>query len=387
MNKTSLTRCWLRAAIAVASIHSALDHNAVANTTLFFEDFDSLPLQTSVSYTPPVPNAFTHTPPTNSWVRDASGVPGVGNPDVGICEWEGWSFARKEFWITVGGDGRRDFVFGKDTVAVADPNEWNDRGDPANSLGFYDTLLATPMITLTSPDAGARKLSFDSSWLPQCCDDGKQFDPKGNNQTAILRLRFPNNSTQTLFRWESAPFIDPQGRPSMNPTHTPNIFYKSAATNEKILIDLTPFLTGQTFTQARLEFSMINAGDDGWWAFDSAHLFSLSLVPGDMNIDGIVDSNDISAFALGMQSVEGYRNTYFGEFPVTRGSPNAVFDFDDIPWFTSLLESNGVGSAAALLQEALQGGAVPEPTGSAMFLVGTMMFACRRWRRHPNSVV
>src|SRR6187431_2894849 len=100
MKNTSLTRCWLRAAIAVAAIHSALDRSAAGNTTLFFEDFDSLPLQTSVSYTPPVQNAFTHTPPTNAWVRDASGVPGVGNPDVGIFEGEGWSFARKDFWIS-----------------------------------------------------------------------------------------------------------------------------------------------------------------------------------------------------------------------------------------------------------------------------------------------
>src|SRR6187401_2033737 len=94
MKIMSSTRCWFRAAIAVAAMHSALDRSAVGNTTLFFEDFDSLPLQTSVSYTPAIPNAFTHTPPSNTWIRDASGVPGVGNPDLCIFEWEGWSFAR-----------------------------------------------------------------------------------------------------------------------------------------------------------------------------------------------------------------------------------------------------------------------------------------------------
>ena len=387
MRNTSSTRCWLRAAIVVATVYSVLDRDAVGNTTLFFEDFDNLPLQTSVSYTPPVPNAFTHTPPTNAWIRDVSGVPGVGDPDVGIFEWEGWSFARKDFWINAAGDRRREFLFGKDTVAVADPDEWNDLGDPATRFGFYDTQLSTPFINFASPDAGARKLSFDSSWFPECCDDGEQFDPNGNNQTAILRLRFPNNTTQTVFRWESAPFIDPNGRPSLNPNHTPNLFFKAAATNEKILIDLTPFLTGQTFTQARLEFSLINAGDDGWWAFDVARLFSLSLVQGDMNIDGLVDENDIPAFALGVQNILGYRNAYFGEFPVTRGSPDAVFDFDDIPWFTSLLESSGVGSAAALLQEALQAGDVPEPSGFAMLVVGTTVFAGRRCcRRRPIIV-
>lgn len=384
MKNTSLSRYWFRAAFAVAALHGALDRSAAGNTTLFFEDFDSLPLQTSVSYTPPVPNAFTHTTPTNAWIRDASGVPGLGNPDVGIFEWEGWSFARKDFWINAAGDQRRLFFLGEGTVAVADPDEWNDLGDPATRIGFYNTRLSTPFINFTSSDTGARKLSFDSSWFPGCCDDGEQFDPNGNNQTAILQLRFPNNTTKTVFRWESAPFIDPQGRPSMNKNHTPNAFFKPAAINEKILIDLTPFLTGPTFTQARLEFSLINAGDDGWWAFDTARLFSLSLVPGDMNIDGLVDANDIPAFALGVQNVTGYRNAHFGEFPVTRGSPDAVFDFDDIAWFTSLLDASGVGSAAALLQEALQGG-VPEPPAFALLLFGSTVFAGRRPRRHSMT--
>lgn len=356
---------------------------ARGNTTLFFENFNSLPLQTSVSYTPAFANAFTHTPPTN-WVRDASGVPGVGDPDFGTFEWEGWSFARKGFWDSVGGDARRNFTFGQGTVAVADPDLWNDLGDPANQLGFYNTQLSTPLINFASPDTGARKIAFDSSWSPQCCDDGKLFDPKGNNQTATLRLRFPNNTTKTIFRWESAPFIDPLGRPSMNPNFTPNPFYKSAAPNEKVLIDLSPFLAGAPFSQGRLEFLLTNAGNDGWWAFDTMQLFSLSLVPGDMNIDGVVDTNDIAAFALGVQNVNGYRDTYFGEFPVTRGSPDAVFDFDDIPWFTTLLESSGVGSAAALVQEALRAGAVPEPTGFTLLLLAVMSAAGCRMRRQRS---
>jgi len=383
MNHSSFRRCLLSAAIAGGVFATLPGRSAVAITTLFFEDFDSLPLQTSVSYTPPWPNAFTHTPPTG-WIRDASGVPGINDPDVGIFEWEGWSFARRDFWVGVAGDRRREFTLGKNTVAVADPDEWNDLGDPATRFGFYDTQLSTPFINFANPDAGARKLAFDSSWFPQCCDDGEQFDFHGNNQTAVLRLRFPNNTTKEVFRWESAPFIDPQGRPSMNPNFTPNPFFKSAATNEKVLINLSPFLANVSFTQARLEFSLINAGDDGWWAFDSAQLFSLSLVPGDMNIDGQVNESDIPAFALGVQNVNGYRNAYFGEFPVTRGSPDAVFDFDDIEWFTSVLESNGVASAATLLQEALEAGAVPEPSGVLLICFGLVSSLVGRWRRRAT---
>jgi hypothetical protein len=371
MTKTRSLRLPFRAAALAAVLLACANSRSDGNTTLFFEDFDSLPLQTSVSYNPPVPNAFTHTPPAG-WIRDASGVPGVGDPDLGVFEWEGWSFARKDFWIDAAAGRRREFFLGKNTVAVADPAEWNDLGNPANKVGFYDTHLSTPFINYANSDDGARKLTFDSSWFPQCCDDGEDFDPDGNNQTAIVRLRFPNGTAVEVLRWESAPFfyIDPitlQQRPSMNPAHTPNPYFKSVATNEKVLVDLSPFLQAVSFTHARIEFSLINAGDDGWWAFDSAMMFSLSLIPGDMNIDGLVNEQDVSAFALGVQNPIAYSNTYFGEFPVTRGSPDGTFDFDDIPWFVDLLDSSGVASAAQAVQAAIAG--IPEPSTLGLSLV------------------
>lgn len=366
------TPLWFRKNLAISLAIFAITVSAHGNTTLFFEDFDSLPLQTSESYTPPVPNAFTHNLPSSGWTLDNSGIP----PNSGRPEWRGWSFARKTFWNSpaIGGGLRQNFVLGQGTIAVADPKEWNELGNPADQLGFYNTILTTPVINLSNSDLGARKLMFDSSWLGGCCDDGNHT----NNQTAIVRLVFPG-MTKEVLRWESAPFKDSSGLPSLDPRHTPNPFYKSAAPNERVLIDLSPFLSpGLLLSQARLEFSLLNAGDDGWWAFDTMRLFSLSLVQGDMNIDGFVNSDDIPAFALGVQNVEGYRNTYYGEFPVTRGSPDAVFDFDDIPWFTSLLEANGVGSAAALVHEALRAAAVPEPTSFALLVLA--LASCPRCR-------
>ncbi len=370
---------WKRVQLMVVLAGCALGPNARGNTTLFFENFNSLPLQTSVSYTPPVPNAFTHNLPSSGWSLDNSGIP----PDSGRPEWRGWSFARKTFWNSpaIGGGRRQEFNLGQGTIVVADPAEWNELGNPADQLGFYNTILTTPPINLSTSDLGAKKLTFDSSWLGGCCDDGDHT----NNQTAVVRLIFPG-MTKEVLRWESAPFRDTLGRPSLNPNHAPNVFYKSAAPNERVLVDLTPFLVGVTFSQARLEFSLLNAGDDGWWAFDTMQLFSLSLVQGDMNIDGIVDANDIPAFALGVQNVEGYRSTYFGEFPVTRGSPDAVFDFDDIPWFTSLLEANGVGSAASLVQEALRAAAVPEPTSFMLLALALASFPHRRLRRRRTRL-
>src|SRR4051794_39983914 len=65
----------------------------------------------------PIPNAFSHSAPgwtVNSTTYDAYGAsvgnPGVaqiGNPDYGVDEWEGWSFANKDFWVYVAGDQTR----------------------------------------------------------------------------------------------------------------------------------------------------------------------------------------------------------------------------------------------------------------------------------------
>jgi hypothetical protein len=370
-----------RVLLAAAGL-ACLVANAHGNTTLFFHDFETSPphpLLPSESYLQIFPNAYSHNPPTG-WINDVSGVP-TGS---GRTEWRGWSFARKSFWDDdrVGGGLRKQFQLGQGTIAVADPQEWNEIGNPADNLGFYDTVLSTPFISFVTPDQGAIKLSFDSSWLGGCCDDGDNT----NNQTAILRFRFPDGSTKIIDRWESAPFINSFGIPSLvpGPGFFPNQFFKPPATNERYLTDdLRPLLVGLPFAQARVEFMLLNAGDDGWWAFDAARMFSLSLVPGDMNIDGLVNDDDIPAFALGVQSVDSYRNAYLGEFPVTRGSPDSVFDFDDIPWFVSLLDSSGVGGASAKVQAAFAGFTIPEP--SSIGLVALGMLSVARWRRTRGS--
>lgn len=370
-----------------AAIVASWTPAANAITTHLFQDFDALPLQTSIDELPPVPNAFTHTAP-NGWIRDASGVPGVGNPDIGVFEWEGWSFARKSFWESVGPRFRDHFTLGNNTIAVAETDAWNDKGNPANNFGFYDTFLTTPLIDFTNAEKGGTKLSFNSSWQPGCCDDGERFAPDQNNQRATVRLRFPNGNVVPILRWESAPFVDPQGHPSLTPGpgFSPNPFYKVANLNERVFVDLAPYLSGSNGKMARIEYGVTDAGDDGWWAVDVMHMFSLSLIPGDMNIDGIVDSNDVPAFALGVQNPEGYSNTYFGEIPVTRGSPDALFDFDDIPWFVSILESSGVGSAAQLVQAALTGGAIPEPSTLAMATLLGVVATVRRSRRREVRI-
>jgi hypothetical protein len=374
----SISLC--RVLLAVIGL-AGMTVKAQGNTTLFFQNFELSPphpLSPSESYPQVFLNAFSHNPPAG-WSNDVISVP-TGRP-----EWRGWSFARQGFWNNslVGGGRRQEFQLGQGTIAVADPQEWNELGNPADNLGFFNSTLTTPFINLTTPDQGSKKLMFDSSWFGgDCCDDGNGT----NNQTAKILLRFPNGTAVQVLRWEAAPFINSMGVPSPVPApgFSSNPFFKPTATNERVLIDLSPYLANVTFNQLRLEFSLMNAGDDGWWAYDTVQMFSLSLEPGDMNIDGEVNDFDIPAFALGVQSVDAYRDAYYGEFPVTRGSPDSVFDFDDIPWFISLLDSSGVGSAAAKVQAALAGATVPEPPTAFLIMFG--MHGICSLRRTPRAV-
>ena len=50
----------------------------------------------------------------------------IGDPNYGVDEWEGWSFANKSFWIFADDQGRSSFTNGVGTVAVADADEWDD---------------------------------------------------------------------------------------------------------------------------------------------------------------------------------------------------------------------------------------------------------------------
>ncbi len=356
-----------------------------AFSVLFSENFDTLSLGGPVDENSPISNAFTHDPP-QGWNNLNSLVPGVGNPDYGVTEWEGWSFANKDFWTSValptGGPnfGPRDaFTLGQGTIAVADPDQWNDLGDPANELGFYNTFLSTPLIDLRNVVEDQLKIVFDSAWVGGCCDDGELFNPNGNNQTATLKANLPDGSQIEILRWESAPFYNSQGQPSTNPLDTPNPFFKPDNLNERVAIDISQLLTGSSFSSSHsnllaasgapgvsFEFGMEDAGDDGYWALDTVELISYTTLLGDMDISGALDAPDIDAFALGMLDDDEYSFNYFGEFPVARGSVDSSFDFDDIPWFVSLMEGAGIASASTALAHALSV-SVPEPTSITLF--------------------
>lgn len=245
----------------------AIDNIAVAdidiNTGLplaasFTEDFEGVALGDSIneraslvpskvtaentdSETTPRPNSFTHTPPTgwNASTTDSNGGGTIGDDNVGVYEWEGWSFATPEFWTFADTQDRELFKNGTGVIAVADGDEWDDLNNPDGTPADNElqTMLETPSISVPAMDDEASLvLMFDSSWRAE------------DDQTAVITADYGNGPVEVL-RWESD-----SGSANF---HDDNV-------NEQVLVFLDP-ASASEFT---LAFSY-SGRDDWWWAIDN----------------------------------------------------------------------------------------------------------------------
>ena len=272
-NKQSSVKLAALAGLAISC------QSAMAQTVFYTQDFESVALSnqssdpTIVNACGPQPVRFTHTPPAG-WTWDtcstktyACRVPGcVPAPTAcgpcgtteGVREWEGWSFVQKDWWVQVAGDqNRSQFTLGTGNVAVADPDEWDDRGDPDNNCGFLNTFMGTPAISLAGTAPGTLAFTFDSSWRPEGFDDANFL----NNQTAIIRAYYTVGGNELppieVLRWDS----DPSGA-----------FFKADATNETVTLDSAALQAPAGATAVRLEFGLVEAANDWWWAMDNLAL-------------------------------------------------------------------------------------------------------------------
>ncbi|MEL7471620.1 MAG: hypothetical protein AAFN27_24465, partial [Pseudomonadota bacterium] len=129
----------------------ALSTEETVTTPLLAEDFDALAdqLQSAVDENiAPEVLGWTDTPP-EGWTRE--------NADTmpqGTTEWQGWSFATPEFWLSADGQNRSDFTLGTGVVAIADPDEWDDFNDGSIDGDDFDSTLATPLIDITGIGGG-----------------------------------------------------------------------------------------------------------------------------------------------------------------------------------------------------------------------------------------
>jgi hypothetical protein len=190
---------------------------------------------------------WTETPP-EGWSIDESGIPGIGmDATDGMTEWAGWAFADKAWWIEAAEDQRRsEFTLGEGTVAVADPDEWDDgeRLPIPISADPYDTWLTTPSIDIADAEAGTLQLKFDSSWRPEFDDN--------YHQTASITASFDGGEPIEVLRWES-------DSGSLN-------FKDDNSTNDTIVVDLQK---PEGARKVVLTFGLFDAGNDWWWAIDN----------------------------------------------------------------------------------------------------------------------
>ena len=160
-----------------------------------------------------------------------------------MTEWAGWAFVDKQWWIETAEDqNRSQFTLGSGTIAVADPDEWNDADHPGpNSEDPYDTYLSTRAYNVSG--ANTLRLEFNSSWRPEFDDD--------YHQTANVTVSFDGAEPIEVLRWESDPT-------------SPN--FKPDATNEKVSVDIYKPLGAQSMV---ITFGLFDAGNDWWWAIDN----------------------------------------------------------------------------------------------------------------------
>ena len=226
---------------------------------VYFENFDSVVLGPNIDEAVASEEAWSPEGP-EGWIVDRSGVPGNdeehvgylpdddgdGFPDAdGVSEWAGWSFANFDWWVQAAGDqSRSSFNLASNTVAVADPDEWDDQShaDSAQN-GWFKTLMTTPEIDVQGMTAGTLFATFASSWRPE-------FD-SNYHQEAYITVSYDGAEPLEIFNWVSDP-------------NSPNFHPDSQ--NETVIV---PLDNPEGSKKMSLSFGMREAGNDWWWAIDN----------------------------------------------------------------------------------------------------------------------
>ena len=380
---------------------------AIDNISLgdYEEDFEGVALGPNVQEgrAVPVDDVWTKTPPAGWSIEDM--VPGQDeeNDNNGVTEWIGWSFTDKDWWVGVAGDqNRSEFTNGEGTVAVADPDEWDDADHPPSDVeGWYNTFMSTGDISLDGVTGDSVELKFDSSWRDE-------FD-SNYQQSANVQVAFDGGDAEEILLWLSDPDADE---------------YKPAATNEEVVLDID---IPDGASSMVITWGMFDAGNDWWWAIDNIEVRAegggnpfdysgdnqltvadvdelLAAIKNgsadaqfDVNGDGMVDAADVSDYV----SRGDILNSYVGDANLDGefNSGDLVDLFvageyeDGVPmnstWSTGDFNGDGEFGSGDLVAAFVGGGyeagpraataAVPEPAAAGLLLIGALCVAvCRR---------
>ncbi len=239
MNFSAVTRGLLTAVLLSMGLVLVSSNAMAADTIVFSENFDSLPLFDSTSTTEENwTQVWTSIPPTG-WAVDANSVNG------GVPEFKGWTFVDAVWWNATAGQNRELFQnVANGTVAVADGDEWDDG---YGASGRMRPLLYTPDINLSSLGGDQATICFNSSW---------RTEP----QQAWLHVSYDGGQTYNqLFYWHG----DNDQWPQEN--------YKPTEYAETVII---PLDSGANSAKFKFEYE---AGNNWWWAIDNVQVGSWAM--------------------------------------------------------------------------------------------------------------
>ncbi|HIA79227.1 MAG TPA: hypothetical protein EYO07_03565, partial [Candidatus Marinimicrobia bacterium] len=188
---------------------------------------------------------WTHVPPEN-WTIDNTNM-----PEVGTIEWRGWSFASMDFWVDAEDQLRSQFTRADGTVAVVDPDEWDDCGNAA-SFGSYNSILTSPLIPLTGNPI---HISFDSHY--------RQEAPQ---QVYLTVTNVSGEIIETLLHYSSNAGSDNAGGDVLNQ----RLSFSVESDEDEIYFN----------------WEMADAGNNWYWAIDNVTIQSQTPPIGDLNYDG-----------------------------------------------------------------------------------------------------
>ncbi len=265
--------------VDVSSNNPAFDNYSVADIDVIIldgdapgieiwsENFDALPLLAPVDEESDDLTVWTDKGPFG-WRID-NVICTIGLEDQGVTEWEGWAFVDPVFWSDVAGDQNRTlYTKGQNVIAVADPDEWDDKGDP-DGLCRYFSFMTTSWIPLLNIDPNEIFLTFDSSWRDEDTQKAQllatfnKTDPGVFAETPIP-IFYTDNQVEMLF-WDSDP----------GSVDNPNPFFKDDAENETLTISLADVFASTNFNPPAdtkymsFTFACVDAQNDWWWAVDN----------------------------------------------------------------------------------------------------------------------
>ena len=241
------------------------------DTVLFEEDFEDVPLESSINEQIKQEKVWSGTPP-DGWEITNENPKGLGMP-----EWRTWAIVDLEWWTATAGDQRRsEFTSkqgkGKGNGAVADPDEWDDwegNGDP-DAISHWNGHLITLPIKIKGAAAKSLILTVDSSWRPEDTQNGE------------ITVSFDDGKEERILFFQSVG-VDAGAHTLVT---IPTLGENEEKRNDGEQINETleiPIDNPDNATEMVINFSVIDARNDWWWAIDNIQLIStaFSVEPGD----------------------------------------------------------------------------------------------------------